>query len=248
MYMTSISRPATAHDGPPRVDWLIDRDNGGLASGRIGILQIGGGQEAMLAPAGARELTAYVVAGDGAAGEAGQQAIESGYALFVPRGQSLTVRAGRAPVRLLVVEAELSGQMTEASSGGRVRVVAAAGISSAPYHDPALGFWHVAARWLVDSALAGSKGMVVGQSEFAPGSAHLHHRHDSAEEFFSVLEGEGVHLIEGGEVAMAPGDIVVVPRNEWHGFRNTGGEKVRALFGYLGTPSVEEGGYEVKKA
>jgi mannose-6-phosphate isomerase-like protein (cupin superfamily) len=44
---------------------------------------------------------------------------------------------------------------------------------------------------------------------------------------------------------MSAGQLAFVPRNEWHGFRNTGSEPVRALFGYLGVGSRAEAGYEL---
>lgn len=241
MFMTSTILSDT---GPASVKWIVDNEIAGLASGRIGVLLVPADGTATLAPADGHEQTAYVLAGTGQAAHQGaSSAIGPDHCLFVPRGRSLAVRATR-PLGLLIVETRLpAGGRREPA---RARVVNAADIAVAPYHNPALGFLHVAARWLIDDALAGSEATVVGQSQFAPGSAHLFHRHARAEEFFCVLEGNGVHLVDGGEVAMGPGDIVVVPRNEWHGFRNTGATLVRAAFGYIGTNSVEAGGYEVQ--
>lgn len=251
MYMTATTPIDSPHEGAggpqAEIRWIVDRENGGLATGRIGVLAIGAGQTFLMASNDATERSAFVMAGTGeAVHSATTTAIGPDYCLFVSRGRSLSVRAIQ-PLRLLVVEADLSAIAPAARKPpAGPRVVNAADIAIAPYHNPALGFLHVAARWLIDDALAGSQRMVVGQSQFAPASAHLFHRHDRAEEFFCVLEGNGVHLVEGGEVAMAPGDIVVVPRDEWHGFRNTGRALVRAVFGYLGTNSVEAGGYEVR--
>jgi len=67
------------------------------------------------------------------------------------------------------------------------------------------------------------------------------------EEFFYVIEGRGTHLVEGGEVAMGPGDIVFTSPSVWLGFRNPHDLPLRALFGYFGASSLEEGGYEVHK-
>jgi mannose-6-phosphate isomerase-like protein (cupin superfamily) len=103
----------------------------------------------------------------------------------------------------------------------------------------------MAARWLVNAETVASSALIVGQSTFAPDSAHLLHRHDRVEEFFFILEGNGAQLVEGGEIPIAAGDVIFVPRNEWHGFRNTGRQPVRAVFGYFGANKVEAGGYEV---
>jgi mannose-6-phosphate isomerase-like protein (cupin superfamily) len=64
-------------------------------------------------------------------------------------------------------------------------------------------------RWLVNKEVAQSHALIVGQSTFVSSAAHMLHRHDRVEEFFYVIEGRGTHLVEGGEVAMGPGDIVL---------------------------------------
>jgi quercetin dioxygenase-like cupin family protein len=89
---------------------------------------------------------------------------------------------------------------------------------------------------------------VVGQSTFVPDGAHLLHRHDHGDEFFYVFDGQGAHLVEGGELAVQTGDVVFAPRGEWHGFRNTRDRPVRAIFGYFGVTSLDEAGYEVHPA
>ena len=116
-----------------------------------------------------------------------------------------------------------------------------------PFHMPEMGFLHMSARWLIDSTNGGSSRFTMGQSTFAPGDGcHQLHRHPNAEEVFYVWEGEGSHLTaDGQEIAMKAGELAFVAKNEWHGFRNTGGTPLKAIFGYLGANSLEGGGYEL---
>ena len=50
------------------------------------------------------------------------------------------------------------------------------------------------------------------------------HLHDGFEECIYVLKGTGVTVAESGEIAIRPGDIVLIPPNEKHITRNTGSE------------------------
>jgi uncharacterized cupin superfamily protein len=113
--------------------------------------------------------------------------------------------------------------------------------------DPATGFIGMNARWLATDEICGTGSIVVGASRFAPeGGAHELHRHSEAAEFFIVLSGEGVQLDEdGGEVPVEVGEAALLPRGSWHGFRNTGTEEVRAVFGFLGVTSLDTAGYEL---
>jgi quercetin dioxygenase-like cupin family protein len=162
--------------------------------------------------------------------------------IFLPGGETLEIAARREALRLALIQ------------GGRATAVTGMAITSlgqvenVPFHKPELGFIHVAARWLVGGNAAKSAALVVGQSTFIPGAAHLLHRHDHGDEFFYVFDGQGAHLVEGGELAMQAGDVVFAPRGEWHGFRNTCDHPVRAIFGYFGVTSLDEAGYEVHPA
>jgi quercetin dioxygenase-like cupin family protein len=120
-------------------------------------------------------------------------------------------------------------------------------IEDSPAHNPSLGFFDMKARMLVDGSPDGARSFTLGLGTFAPQTgAHGLHRHAHAEEFFYLWEGVGVHLTEdGGRHNIWPGNLVHVPRNEWHGFENTGPTPARALFGYLGVNSRAGAGYEV---
>ena len=49
----------------------------------------------------------------------------------------------------------------------------------------------------------------------------------------------------GAAAFILAGEMAFVPRNEWHGFRNTGAAPVLAFFGYLGVGARIEAGYQV---
>jgi mannose-6-phosphate isomerase-like protein (cupin superfamily) len=261
MYMTSQAKaPADANfakalgGGDIAARWLIHRDAGDAAAGKIGLIEAAPGANVSLDPDGRGEQALFVLDGTGTALTTPVEApFDAGTSFFVRAGQSLRLRAGDQVLRLLLI---YSGSARADAFGGAIGSAAVAelrmkkldDVSNVPFHEPKLGFLHVSARWLVTAESAPSRALVVGQSGFAAGGAHLLHRHAHAEEFFYVFDGGGVHLVEGGEVAMRVGDIVHVPGNEWHGFRNTGTTPVRAVFGYLGVNTVDAAGYEVHES
>ena len=48
-----------------------------------------------------------------------------------------------------------------------------------------------------------------------------HHRHDYEHEIY-VMSGQGVLTHEGEEHRLHPEDVIFVPANDWHQFRNDG--------------------------
>lgn len=57
--------------------------------------------------------------------------------------------------------------------------------------------------------------------EVAPGGYTPHHQHAYEHEIL-ILKGEGVARSEQGERPFRTGDVIWVPANEMHQFRNTG--------------------------
>ena len=55
------------------------------------------------------------------------------------------------------------------------------------------------------------------------------HLHDGYEECIYVLRGTGVNRSESGDIAIKPGDIVLIPPNEKHMTLNTGTEPLVLL-------------------
>jgi quercetin dioxygenase-like cupin family protein len=99
-------------------------------------------------------------------------------------------------------------------------------------------------RWLVTRDTVGSDNSVFGVTYFPPGGRHEIHRHENAEEVEYLVQGEGVARVGEDDVAMGVGDAVFVPRNEYHGFRNTSdSETAVMIWCYAGAASLEEAGY-----
>jgi quercetin dioxygenase-like cupin family protein len=108
------------------------------------------------------------------------------------------------------------------------------------------GFVDMRVRWLLSTATVGSTDLVLATSTFTPEGHHELHRHPHAEEFFVVIEGGGEHLTTSGPVRLGPGDAVLVPPGEWHGYRTDPGVLTRTVYGYLGAGSLDDAGYEVR--
>jgi quercetin dioxygenase-like cupin family protein len=249
MYLAVNNDPARSRvaefmgAGDAAADWLIDHDRGASALGKIGRIEIGPGGSARLTPGAARERMLFVLSGDGhVRGDGADAEVHEESVIFVPGSETLEIAARRQALRLVLIQ----GGRATAVSG--IAITSLGQVENVPFHKPELGFLHVAARWLVGGNAAKSAALVVGQSTFIPGAAHLLHRHDHGDEFFYVFDGQGAHLVEGGELAMQTGDVVFAPRGEWHGFRNTRDRPVRAIFGYFGVTSLDEAGYEVHPA
>jgi quercetin dioxygenase-like cupin family protein len=99
-------------------------------------------------------------------------------------------------------------------------------------------------RWLVTRQTVGAEETVFGVTYFPPGSRHEIHRHEHAEEVEYLIAGEGVARVGEDDVAMGVGDAVFVPRNDYHGFRNTSDTETAVMvWCYAGAASLEEAGY-----
>ena len=87
------------------------------------------------------------------------------------------------------------------------------------------------AEWRADkmgkSTLFQSAHLLVGLNAFEPGQAHALHAHTGLDKMYQVVEGEGVFLLEGRELPMKAGELLVAPEGVAHGVRNTG--RVRLL-------------------
>ena len=71
------------------------------------------------------------------------------------------------------------------------------------------------AEWRADkmgkSTLFESSRLLVGLNCFEPGQSHALHAHHGMDKVYKVLEGEGLFLLEGRELAMKSGDLLVAP-------------------------------------
>src|SRR5262245_64874497 len=79
------------------------------------------------------------------------------------------------------------------------------------------------------STLYSSPHLMVGLNAFEPGQAHELHAHAGVDKLYHVLEGQGQFLLEGRELDMRAGEMLVAPAGVPHGIRNTGAERLLVL-------------------
>ena len=61
------------------------------------------------------------------------------------------------------------------------------------------------------STIFESPRLLVGLNAFEPGQEHAVHAHAGQDKVYQVIEGEGLFLLEGRELAMKTGDLLVAP-------------------------------------
>jgi mannose-6-phosphate isomerase-like protein (cupin superfamily) len=79
------------------------------------------------------------------------------------------------------------------------------------------------------STLFESARLLVGLNAFEAGQSHALHAHVGMDKVYSVVEGEGVFLLEGRELPMRAGDLLVAPDGVSHGVRNPGPGRLLVL-------------------
>jgi quercetin dioxygenase-like cupin family protein len=79
------------------------------------------------------------------------------------------------------------------------------------------------------STIFESARLLVGLNAFEPGQEHALHAHAGQDKVYQVIEGEGLFLLEGRELAMRAGDLLVAPEGIAHGVRNTGRARLLVL-------------------
>ncbi len=79
------------------------------------------------------------------------------------------------------------------------------------------------------STLFESPRLLVGLNAFEPGQEHALHAHTGQDKVYHVVEGDGVFLLEGRELAMRAGDLLVAPEGVPHGVRNSGSSRLLIL-------------------
>ncbi|UCF09045.1 MAG: cupin domain-containing protein [Thermoplasmata archaeon] len=82
-------------------------------------------------------------------------------------------------------------------------------------------------RWLITKDM-GAKHFAMRMFEVEPEGHTPLHSHEWEHEVF-VLEGEGVVLGAQGEGPIKNGDVIFMPSNEQHQFKNSGAGKLRFL-------------------
>jgi mannose-6-phosphate isomerase-like protein (cupin superfamily) len=74
-----------------------------------------------------------------------------------------------------------------------------------------------------------SSRLLVGLNAFEPGQEHSLHAHGGMDKLYSVVEGEGLFLLEGRSLPMRAGDLLVAPEGVPHGIRNNSGARLLVL-------------------
>ncbi len=89
------------------------------------------------------------------------------------------------------------------------------------------------AEWRADkmgkSTIFESARLLVGLNGFEPGQSHALHAHAGMDKVYYVLEGDGMFLLEGSELPMQSGDLLVAPEGVPHGVKNTGLKRLLVL-------------------
>ena len=89
------------------------------------------------------------------------------------------------------------------------------------------------AEWRADrmgkTTLFASSHVLVGLNAFEPGQAHALHAHAGMDKVYHVLVGAGLFLLDGAELPMKAGDLLVAPEGVPHGVRNTGASRLLVL-------------------
>lgn len=71
-------------------------------------------------------------------------------------------------------------------------------------------------RSILDHANAPVQNQSLAEAAIPAGGATERHYHKASEEFYFLLEGEGVMEIDGESRPVAPGDAILIPPGAWH--------------------------------
>ena len=82
-------------------------------------------------------------------------------------------------------------------------------------------------RWLITKDI-GAKNFAMRMFEMESGGHSPYHSHSWEHEVF-ILDGTGIVLGEKEEITFRPQDVIFIPPNEKHQFRNNGKKIVRFL-------------------
>lgn len=89
------------------------------------------------------------------------------------------------------------------------------------------------ARYAADkmgkSTIYESAHLLVGLNAFEPGQRHALHAHAGMDKVYSVVEGEGLFLLDDRALPMRAGDLLVAPAGVPHGVANTGSARLLVL-------------------
>jgi len=88
----------------------------------------------------------------------------------------------------------------------------------------------ITSRQLLFPENSRSERVTITRVTVAPGAKNPPHRHESSEQIWIALRGNGQLLLEGGKtLSFSEGDVVRFEDNDLHGFENTGGSECEYL-------------------
>ena len=79
------------------------------------------------------------------------------------------------------------------------------------------------------STIFHSKHLLVGLNSFVTGQEHQLHAHSDMDKVYLVVNGIGQFLLEGREIQLAAGEMLVAPADVPHGVRNEGPDQLLVL-------------------
>ena len=79
------------------------------------------------------------------------------------------------------------------------------------------------------STIFRSDRILVGLNCFEPGQEHRLHTHAGQDKVYHVLSGEGRFVLDGNEIDMTAGMMLIAPEGVAHGIRNTSEERLIVL-------------------
>lgn len=85
----------------------------------------------------------------------------------------------------------------------------------------------VSIRWLITKEI-GAKNFTMRLIEIGPSGHTPFHKHSWEHEVF-ILEGEGIIVEDKNKKSFKPGDVIFVPQNENHQFKNESEKNVKFL-------------------
>jgi quercetin dioxygenase-like cupin family protein len=104
---------------------------------------------------------------------------------------------------------------------------------------------HQVNRHLLSKALTGTEGVVLDQMTFPPGFVHHMHRHPYADMVIIPLNGMvQFRGVPGSSIEVSPGQLLVIPRGNWHEISNVSAVDSQVLHFFTGVGAVDDIGYE----
>jgi quercetin dioxygenase-like cupin family protein len=104
---------------------------------------------------------------------------------------------------------------------------------------------HQVNRHLLSKALTGTDDVVLDHLTFPPGFIHHMHRHPHADMVVIPVSGlVQFHGAPGSPIEVSPGQVLVIPRGNWHQISNVSSVESQLLHLFAGVGSLDDIGYE----